>query len=417
MCEIARVRHALCDIRAATTWSKAEVPGLRITTYGGTRRRDLLRLAAGARQPYAAVATAADDVALIAFTSGHDRPPQGLHALPPRCAGRSPTPSPGRCCSPEPDDVFAGSPPLGFTFGLGGLVIFPLRAGASALLLEQARPAQLLAAVAEHRVSRAVHRADRVPRDARRAGLDGVRHLRRCAAACRRARTCPPATWRAWHERTGLRIINGIGATELLHIFISAADDAIRPGHDGVPVPGWQARVRGRRGRARCPTASRGCWPYAARWAAGIWPIRASATYVRGGWNFTGDTYIRDGGRLLPLCGPRRRHDHLCRVQHRGPRGRGRAAAPSRCGGGGGGRAVPDAPRGQVVVAYVVLRRRARDAGPRRRCGSFVRSRAGAVQMPARDRLPGRAAAHRDRQAPAVPAARSSGSSDAAAPR
>ncbi|MGP4092847.1 AMP-binding protein, partial [Streptomyces sp. KR55] len=141
---------------------------------------------------------------------------------------------------PHADDVFAGSPPLGFTFGLGGLVVFPLRAGATALLLEQAGPKQLLPAITEHRVS-VLFTAPTAYR-AMLGELDGhdVTCLRRCVSA---GENLPAATWHSWHERTGLRIINGIGATELLHIFISAADEHIRPGTTGLPVPGWHARV------------------------------------------------------------------------------------------------------------------------------------------------------------------------------
>ncbi|WP_143677459.1 AMP-binding enzyme, partial [Streptomyces scabiei] len=123
-------------------------------------------------------------------------------------------------------------------------------------------------------------------------GSDGydVSSLRRCVSA---GENLPEATWRAWHERTGLRIINGIGATELLHIFISAADDGIRPGTTGVPVPGWHARVQDADG-APVPDGEQGLLavrgPVGCRYLAD----ERQREYVRGGWNVTGDTYVRE---------------------------------------------------------------------------------------------------------------------------
>jgi 2-aminobenzoate-CoA ligase len=290
MCEIARVRHALCDVRAVDDLAKAEIPGLRITTYGGDASDDLLHRPAPATA-YPAVDTAADDVALIAFTSGTTGRPKGCMHFHRDVLATADTFS-RHVLRPRGDDVFAGSPPLGFTFGLGGLVIFPMRAGASALLLEQAGPRQLLPAIAEHRVSVlfTAPTAYRAMLDT----LDGhdVSSLRRCVSA---GENLPAATWRAWHERTGVRIINGIGATELLHIFISAADEHIRPGTTGVPVPGWQARVQDTDGT---PVADGEPGLLAVRGPVGCRYLAdpRQREYVRDGWNITGDTYVREPG-------------------------------------------------------------------------------------------------------------------------
>ncbi|MFG2353490.1 AMP-binding protein [Streptomyces sp. NPDC048521] len=290
MCEIARVRHALCDVRAVDDLAKAEIPGLRITTYGGDASDDLLHRPAPATA-YPAVDTAADDVALIAFTSGTTGRPKGCMHFHRDVLATADTFS-RHVLRPHSDDVFAGSPPLGFTFGLGGLVVFPMRAGASALLLEQAGPRQLLPAIAEHRVSVlfTAPTAYRAMLDT----LDGhdVSSLRRCVSA---GENLPAATWRAWHERTGVRIINGIGATELLHIFISAADEHIRPGTTGVPVPGWQARVQSRDG---APVADGEPGLLAVRGPVGCRYLAdpRQREYVRDGWNVTGDTYVRESG-------------------------------------------------------------------------------------------------------------------------
>ncbi|WP_369249772.1 AMP-binding protein [Streptomyces sp. R41] len=290
MCEIARVTHALCDVRSVDDLVKAEIRGLRVTTYGGDAPDDLLlRITGAPDEPFAAVDTAADDVALIAFTSGTTGRPKGCMHFHRDVLAIADTFS-KHVLQPHEDDVFAGSPPLGFTFGLGGLVVFPMRVGACSLLLEQAGPKQLLPAIAEHRVSvlftaPTAYRAMLAELEEHDTGS-----LRRCVSA---GENLPAATWRDWHTRTGLRIINGIGATELLHIFISAADEHIRPGTTGIPVPGWHARVVDDFGEP-VPDGEPGLLavrgPVGCRYLADP----RQREYVRGGWNITGDTYVRD---------------------------------------------------------------------------------------------------------------------------
>ncbi|MEU1889792.1 AMP-binding protein [Streptomyces pristinaespiralis] len=351
VCEIASVGHALCDVRTVDELVKAEVPGLRITTYGGDAPDDLLGLAAAAGpEPYEPVRTAADDVALIAFTSGTTGRPKGCMHFHRDVLAIADTFS-AHVLRPEPDDVFAGSPPLGFTFGLGGLVVFPMRAGACALLLEQAGPGQLLPAIAEHRVSVlfTAPTAYRVMLD--RFDSHDTRSLRRCVSA---GENLPAATWQAWLERTGLRIINGIGATELLHIFISAADGAIRPGTTGVPVPGWQARVVDGEGRP-VPDGEPGLLavrgPVGCRYLADP----RQTQYVRDGWNLTGDTYVREPDGWFRYVA--RADDMIISAGYNiaGPEVEdallhhpdvAEAAVVGR----------PDELRGQIAVAYVVLR-------------------------------------------------------------
>ena len=288
VCDIAQIRHALCDIRSVDDLVKAEIPDLRIGTFGGDSPDDLLRRPAPGT-PYPAVATAADDVALIAFTSGTTGRPKGCMHFHRDVLAIADTFS-KHVLRPQADDVFTGSPPLGFTFGLGGLVVFPMRAGASSLLLEQAHPRQLLAAVAEHRVSVLFTAPTAYRAMLDEVGAYDISALRRCVSA---GENLPAATWRAWQERTGLRLINGIGATEMLHIFISAADGRIRPGTTGVPVPGWQARVQGENGEP-VPDGEPGLLavrgPVGCRYLADP----RQRAYVREGWNITGDTYVRE---------------------------------------------------------------------------------------------------------------------------
>ncbi|MGI5392189.1 AMP-binding protein [Streptomyces sp. CA-251251] len=375
--EIARVRHALCDVRAVDDLAKAEIPGLRITTYGGDAYDDLTTRAEGGtvpRTPYPAVDTAADDVALIAFTSGTTGRPKGCMHFHRDVLAVADTFS-RHVLRPRAEDVFAGSPPLGFTFGLGGLVIFPMRAGACALLLERAGPGQLLPAVAEHRVS-VLFTAPTAYR-AMLDELDGydVTCLRRCVSA---GENLPAATWRAWHERTGLRIINGIGATELLHIFVSAADGDIRPGTTGVPVPGWHARVQDEDG-VPVPDGEPGLLavrgPVGCRYLADP----RQREYVRGGWNITGDTYVREPDGYFRYVA--RADDMIISAGYNiaGPEVEDallrhpdvvEAAVVGR----------PDAHRGQVVVAHAVLREGAeRDADALR---AFLRAELAPYKCP-----------------------------------
>ncbi|MFV0127264.1 AMP-binding protein [Streptomyces sp. HMX112] len=390
MCEMARVSHALCDSRVVGELVKARVPGLRVTEYGGDAPGDLLRLAArlpGRRARYEAVDTAADDVALIAFTSGTTGRPKGCAHFHRDVLAVADTFS-AHVLRPRPDDLFAGSPPLGFTFGLGGLLIFPMRAGASALLLEQAGPRQLLPAVAEHRVSVLFTAPTAYRLMLADVGAHDTGSLRRCVSA---GENLPAATWQAWYERTGLRLINGIGATELLHIFVSAADEAIRPGTTGLPVPGWQARVVDASGHP-VPDGQEGL--LAVRGPVGCRYLSdpRQSEYVRDGWNITGDTYVREpDGHLRHVA---RADDMIISAGYNiaGPQVEDallehpdvlEAAVVGH----------PDEVRGRIVVAYAVLRAGVpRDGATEEALRAFVTSRLAPYKCPRRfvflDELP-----------------------------
>ncbi|MEV6315629.1 AMP-binding protein [Streptomyces sp. NPDC051776] len=357
ICEKARVRHALCDIRSVDDLVKAEVPDLRICTYGGEGSEDLLSRSASYPEVYEAVATSADDVALIAFTSGTTGRPKGCMHFHRDVLAIADTFS-EHVLKPRPDDRFAGSPPLGFTFGLGGLVIFPMRAGASALLLEQAGPRQLPEAIERHRVSVlfTAPTAYRVMLDL----LDthDLSSLRRCVSA---GENLPEAVWSAWRERTGIPVINGIGATELLHIFISAADELIRPGTTGVLVPGFQARVVGADGLP-VPDGEPGLLAVRGPTGCRYLADERQQEYVRDGWNMTGDTYVREPDGWFRYVA--RADDMIISAGYNiaGPEVEDallrhpdvlEAAVVGR----------PDEERGQVVVAYAVLREGARRDG------------------------------------------------------
>ncbi|HEY2054716.1 MAG TPA: benzoate-CoA ligase family protein [Solirubrobacterales bacterium] len=286
----AQVSHALCDARLVAELDEARQaqPVLReVMTFGPGG--ELADRAAARPADFAAVDTAAEDIALIAFTSGTTGMPKGcihfhrdLLAVCDTFARRTLT--------VDPDDVFTGTPPLAFTFGLGGLVLFPLRFGASTVPLEAPTPAAMLEAIEERGVTTLFTAPTAYRALLRTEDLDALRSLRRCVAA---GEALPAATSDAWAERTGIRIIDGIGSTEMLHIFISAPPERVRPGATGLPVPGYEARVVDEEMRTVGPgvvgrLAVRG--PTGCRYLAD----ERQAEYVVEGWNVTGDAYEVD---------------------------------------------------------------------------------------------------------------------------
>ncbi|MEU2947311.1 AMP-binding protein [Nocardiopsis alba] len=289
----ARVAHALCDagcrddLDEAARSLGADAPATLV--YGGEGDDDLTVRVAGRPGRFAAVPTAADDACMIAYTSGTTGTPKGCVHFHRDVLTIADTYS-ARVLRPTPDDLFAGSPPFAFTFGLGGLLIFPLRAGAATVLLERPRPEALMDAVVDHGVT-VLFTAPTAYRTmlAGRAGRD-LSSLRRCVSA---GEHLPAATWHAWYEATGVRLLDGIGATEMLHIFLSSDDAHMRPGSTGRPVPGYTAAVLDDEGTP-VPDGEPG--HLAVRGPVGCRYLDddRQTEYVRHGWNHTGDTYVRD---------------------------------------------------------------------------------------------------------------------------
>ncbi|HKF72454.1 MAG TPA: benzoate-CoA ligase family protein [Stellaceae bacterium] len=236
------------------------------------------------------VVTSHDDVALIAFTSGTTGVAKGTMHFHRDVLAVCDT-FPPYVLKPRVDDIFLGSPPLAFTFGLGGLVLFPMRVGASTFLLEKPSPDALLETVARHRATVLFTAPTAYRTMADKAGQHDLKSLRECVSA---GETLPPPVFEAFRRATGIRIIDGIGSTELLHIFISAARDEIRPGATGKPVPGYRAEVVDDNGDPVPPDtvgrlAVRG--PTGCRYLDNL---EQQQKYVRNGWNLTGDAYRRD---------------------------------------------------------------------------------------------------------------------------
>ncbi|KQW88428.1 2-aminobenzoate-CoA ligase [Massilia sp. Root418] len=305
-----------------------------------------------ARQPasFAPCDTAADDVCLISFTSGTTGVPKGtmhfhrdLLAICdsfPRSVLRS-----------ERSDIFIGTPPLAFTFGLGGLLLFPLRVGAATVLLEKLTPDTLLRAIQDYRATVCFTAPTFYRQMAPLAAGYDLASLKKTVSA---GEALPLATREAWQQATGLRMIDGIGATEMLHIFISAAGDDIRPGATGKPVPGYQACVLDHDGKPAGPgvvgrLAVKG--PTGCRYLADD----RQRVYVYNGWNLTGDAYEMDADGYFYY---RSRTDDMIISAGYNIAGAEvedallRHPAVAECGVVG----KPDEERGQIVEAHVVLK-------------------------------------------------------------
>jgi 2-aminobenzoate-CoA ligase len=348
-----RITHALCDLAQAPqlTDAAAACPVLAHTVYFNDPGPQGLE-AAMARQGgrFSNVATAADDTCILAFTSGTTGVPKAtMHfhrdvmAI---CACW-----PRHVLRPQPDDVFIGSPSMAFTFGLGGLLLFPLSVGASTVLLEKGSPTHLVAGIQQYGATVLFT----APTSYRNMAAHGevLRNtpLRRCVSA---GEALPAATRALWKQATGIELIDGIGATEMLHIFISADEAHARPGATGKPVPGYRACVLDAAGQP-VPAGQVGRLavkgPTGCRYLADA----RQAGYVQNGWNLTGDAYVVDEDGYFHFRS--RTDDMIVSAGYNIASPEVEEAlllheAVAECGVIG----VPDEERGNIVKAFVVLR-------------------------------------------------------------
>ncbi|MCZ7660644.1 MAG: benzoate-CoA ligase family protein [Xanthobacteraceae bacterium] len=349
----ARIALALCDARLADEIekAKAQAPELRVA-YWGREGGDTLEalMARPGYETFEACDTANDDVCLIAFTSGTTGEPKGTMHFHRDILATCDTYG-KHVLQPEPDDRFIGSPPLAFTFGLGGLVLFPFRAGAATVLIEKAPPEDLLPAIAQYRATVCFTAPTAYRAMLARLGGHDIASLRKCVSA---GEALPKATFDAWQAATGLRILDGIGATEMLHIFIGSPESGVRPGATGKPVKGYEAKVIDDEGREVPPgtigrLAVRG--PTGCRYLADP----RQRNYVQDGWNVTGDTYLMDADGYFWYQA--RSDDMIISAGYNiaGPEVEAALlghSAVAECGVVG----APDEERGQIVKAYVILR-------------------------------------------------------------
>ncbi len=291
----AEISIALCDTRLMEDMEicAAESAYLKhVISFDGSANHDaeLDRLALNKPVRFEAVKTGRDDVALLGFTSGTTGEPKATMHFHRDLLLIADTYA-KEVLNVQPDDIFVGSPPLAFTFGLGGLAIFPLRFGAAAALLEQATPPKMVELIETYKatISFTAPTAYRVMLQAMNEGAD-LSSLRIAVSA---GETLPAPVYSAWMEKTGKPMLDGIGATEMLHIFISNRLGDSAPGQTGKPVTGYEAKIvdenmqevpRGQIGRlaVRGPT---GC-----RYMAD----ERQKIYVRDGWNLTGDSFMQD---------------------------------------------------------------------------------------------------------------------------
>lgn len=347
----AKISLAICDHRMIDEMAAAatQAPDLKKTVTFGNGDLEALMQKTGYEQ-FTAVDTAQDDVCLIAFTSGTTGEPKGTMHFHRDLLAICDTFG-ARTLRATPDDRFIGSPPLAFTFGLGGLVLFPFRIGASAVLIEKAGPVDLLPAI--HKFVATV--CFTAP-TAYRAMLEevariGKAKLRICVSA---GETLPKSTFLAWQDKTGIALLDGLGATEMLHIFIASPAGENKPGATGQVVPGYEARIIDEHGHdvpdgTPGKLAIRG--PTGCRYLAD----ERQKKYVMNGWNVSGDTYIRDADGFFWYQA--RSDDMIISAGYNiaGPEVEASLLthpAIAECGVVG----APDPERGMIVKAYVVLK-------------------------------------------------------------
>lgn len=289
----ASIKYALCAKAHAAELDQAQRTATVLETvvlYDYASSTELPPLLAAYPAEFTNATTSRDDIALIAFSSGTTGEPKATIHCHRDILAVCDTFS-KHVLQPNADDIFCGSPPLAFTFGLGGLLLFPMHVGASTLLLDKISAEGLLQSIERHRcticfTAPTLYRGmlEFLPRFK-------LASLKKCVAA---GEHLPLAVFEAWRQATGLSIIDGIGSTEMLHIFISAAGDEIRPGATGKPVPGYEAMVVDDSGRPLPVNmvgrlAVRG--PTGCRYLDGP---ELQRKYVQNGWNLTGDSYRVD---------------------------------------------------------------------------------------------------------------------------
>ncbi|MBM3389680.1 MAG: benzoate-CoA ligase family protein [Betaproteobacteria bacterium] len=356
--EKAQISHALCDAALADELHAAqagsplrEVRWIAGSAAAGQPGQASLESAMEQHGPhFAAVATAATDTAFLAFTSGTTGVPKAtMHFH--RDVIAACLCWPRHTLRAQADDVFIGSPPLAFTFGLGGLLLFPLHIGASTVLLPQASPPLLIEGVRRHGATVIFTSPTSYRAMAARGQELRSSSLRHCVSA---GEALPAATREQWSKATGLGLIDGIGSTELLHIFISARAEEALPGATGREVPGYRARVVDEQGQ-ELPDGTVGRLAVRGPTGCRYLADERQLQYVQAGWNLTGDAYRRDEAGHFHYVS--RTDDMIVSSGYN-------IGAPevedalmshpavAECGVIG----VADEERGQIVKAYVVLR-------------------------------------------------------------
>ena len=292
--ERAKVSIALCDqdlaeeMKIAVDSSSTIKHLLYFSRVGSLDSESTLELACkGKTGKFDNVNTAADDIAIIAFTSGTTGQPKGamhfhrdIMATTDTC-GLSIT-------KVTPSDIITGTPPLAFTFGLGGLMIFPLTFGASIQFLESPYPEHILSTIEKYKVTQ-IYTAP----TAYRAMLDLVQDydISSLWQGVSAGETLPKSTWESFYEATGIRLIDGLGSTEMFHIFISKPPEEMRPGYTGSALPGYRACIFDDKGNEVGPGVPGFLAVQGPTGCKYIDDPERQKNYVKNGWNYPGDIY------------------------------------------------------------------------------------------------------------------------------
>jgi 2-aminobenzoate-CoA ligase len=349
----AAIGLALCDLRLAEEMevARAQCPTMREVRYfNGSGAGSLEALLDGKPADFPNVETASDDVALIAFTSGTTGQPKGcIHFH--RDVMAMCDAFPRSCLKPAPEDVFCGTPPLAFTFGLGGMLCFPLRAGASTVLVERLTPETLLETIQDFRATICFTAPTFYRQMAQVASRYDLSSLKKCVSA---GEALPDATRQLFKQATGIELIDGLGSTEMIHIFVSHTPERVRRGATGYAIPGYRATVLDDAGNPCAPgvvgrLAVKG--PTGCKYLAD----ERQRVYVQGGWNVTGDAYLMDEDGYFFYQA--RTDDMIISAGYNiaGPEVEAALLAHeavAECGVVG----APDEERGMIVKAYVVLK-------------------------------------------------------------
>jgi 2-aminobenzoate-CoA ligase len=349
----ARIGAALCDVRLKDDLELAasQCPSLKQVRYfndGGPGSLEALL----ERKPidFNNVATARDDPALIAFTSGTTGQPKGcIHFH--RDVMAMCDCFPRSCLKATPDDIFCGTPPIAFTFGLGGMLCFPARYGASTVLSERLTPESLLQTIQDFRATVCFSAPTFFRQMAPLASRYDLASLKKCVSA---GEALPDATRQLFKQATGIELIDGIGSTELIHIFVAHTPERVRRGATGYAIPGYRATVLDDAGRA-CPPGVVGRLAIKGPTGCKYLADDRQKVYVQSGWNVTGDAYSMDADGYFFYQA--RTDDMIISAGYNiaGPEVESALlthAAVAECGVVG----APDAERGTIVKAYVVLK-------------------------------------------------------------
>lgn len=288
MVECAEISHIISDISLAEEVNLIKSNFVKEKLFFGTIDFDSLLVSKP--KIFENYKSKANDVALIGFTSGTTGNPK-MTAHYHKDVLNICEAFPNFSLQPTSEDIFTGTPPIGFTFGLGGLVLFPMYFGASTVLIEKPNPDVLLATIEKHKVT-ICFTAPTAWRILTEKCKDyNISSLRKCVSA---GETLPLKVWEDWYKATGLKIIDGIGATEMLHIFISSNDENHKPGATGIPISGYEAMIIDENGKQ---VENNVPGRLAVRGITGCKYLNRTdkqQEYVQNGWNITGDIFTQD---------------------------------------------------------------------------------------------------------------------------